>query len=404
MSSPLPIALIGSKFMGRTHSNAYLKVGKFFDLPRLPLMHTIAARDAGSLEKFAARWGWQHFTTDWREACTHPDIELVDIGTPNHVHLEQALCALEAGKHVACEKPLANTLDAARQMRDAARKANRKKQQTFVWFNYRRCPAVALAHQLVREGKLGRIYHVRCFYLQDWAGPDTPMLWRFRGDVAGSGALGDLCAHSIDTARFITGEELDEINGAYLHTFIKERKVLAGDSAGGGEISGKGAKTAGKKSKSTVDDAVVFTARFTGGAVATFEATRLSTGDKNGNRIEVHGEHGAIKFNFERMPELQWYDNTLPSRLQGWSTINVSDAGAGSGGHPYAGHWWPTAHSIGYEHGFINQAGDMLGVLCGQQPPVPLPDFEDAYQTQRVLEAVTISANNRCPVKLAEVK
>ncbi|MEM6332323.1 MAG: Gfo/Idh/MocA family oxidoreductase [Planctomycetota bacterium] len=397
MPKPLPVALIGSKFMGRTHSNGFSQAPKFFDLPRTPVMKTIAARDANDLKKFAPRWGWAGYTTDWREVCADPEIELVDVGTPNHVHAEQSIAALEAGKHVACEKPLAGTLDEARQMRDAAKK--RKKQHTFVWYNYRRCPAVSLAHQLVAEGKLGRIYHVRAFYLQDWAGPDTPMLWRFSGKQAGSGALGDLCAHSIDTARFITGDEFAEVAGSYMPTFIKERAVLEGGA--GGEISGRGAGKSRKTAKSTVDDAVVFTARMKGGAVATFEASRLSTGDKNGNSIHIHGEHGAVKFNFERMTELEWYDNTLPERLQGWSTINVSNGGAG---HPYADAWWPTAHAIGYEHGFVHQVADMCRVLGGKKPTVPIPDFADAYQTQRVLEAVTVSAKEHATVKLSEIK
>jgi predicted dehydrogenase len=400
MPKALNIGLIGSKFMGRTHSNAYLKVAKFFDLPVDPVMHTIAARDAAATRKFAERWGWQQSTDDWEAMVNDPAIDLVDVGTPNHVHRDQTLAALEAGKHVACEKPLADTLDAAREMRDAARKARQCK--TFVWYNYRRCPALTFAHQLVKEGRLGRIYHVRAFYLQDWAGPETPMLWRFKGDVAGSGALGDLCAHSIDAARFVTGDEIAEVNGAVLKTFIKQRTVLGDDA--GGEISGRGAKTSKRKAKSTVDDAVLFTAAFKGGAIATFEASRLSTGDKNGNRLEVHGEHGAVKFDFERMAELQWYDNTLPEKLQGWSTINVSNGGASGGGHPYAEAWWPTAHAIGYEHGFINQAADMLRVLGGETPLVPLPDFADAYQTQRVLEAVTQSAKNRGPVKLSQIR
>lgn len=395
----LNVALIGSKFMGRTHSNAYLKAPMHFDLPLELVMHTIAARDKADLEVFAPRWGWRDYTTRWQDVIDNDEIGLVDIGTPNHVHRDMAIAALEAGKHVACEKPLANTLDNARAMLKAAKKAqqSKAKNKTFVWYNYRRCPAVALAHQMARAGRLGRIYHVRCFYLQDWAGPDTPMLWRFKGNVAGSGALGDLCAHSIDTARFITGDEISEINGAILKTFIKERVVLAGGA--GGEISGRGAKKARKKAKSTVDDAVLFTAQFKGGAIATFEASRVSTGDKNGNRIEIHGDKGAIRFNFERMCELQWYDSTLPAAEQGWSTINVS-----GDSHPYAQAWWPAAHAIGYEHSFINQAADICLAVAKKKPVVPLPDFEDAYQTQRVLEAVTQSAKNRCSVKLSQVK
>jgi predicted dehydrogenase len=395
-AQPLHVALIGSKFMGRTHSNAYSQAPRFFDLPRPIVMKTIAARDEADLKRFAPRWGWAGYTTRWQDVCDDPEIDLVDIGTPNHLHAEQSIAALEAGKHVACEKPLAGTLDEARQMRDAAQRA--AKQRTFVWYNYRRCPAVALAHQLVQEGRLGRIYHVRAFYQQDWAGPDTPMLWRFQGDVAGSGALGDLCAHSIDTARFITGDEVAEVAGAYAPTFIEERQVLEGSA--GGEISGRGAAASTRTARSTVDDAVAFTARFQGGALATFEASRLSTGDKNGNAIHVHGEHGAVKFNFERMTELEWYDATLPEKLQGWSTINVSNGGAG---HPYAAHWWPTAHAIGYEHTFVHQAADMALDLAGDRPTVPLPDFDDAYQTQRVLAAVTASAEHCTRVPLREI-
>ncbi len=392
---PLNVALIGSKFMGRAHSNAWLKVAKFFDLPFTPVMHTVAARDPDALAAFADRWGWQNTTTDWRLAVENPEIDLVDIGTPNHLHREQAIAALEAGRHVVCEKPLAGTLDDAREMVAAAKKAKGK---TFVWYNYRRCPAVALAHQMVRDGKLGRIYHVRAAYLQDWGGPSTPLLWRFQGKLAGSGAHGDLNAHIIDMARFITGDEITEIVGAIEETFIKERDII---ESGGGEISGKGAKKQTKKGRSTVDDAVLFLARFKGGAVASFEASRLSTGDKNRNRIEVHGEKGAIRFDFERMNELEWYDNTLEGKYQGWSTINVT---RGNDGHPYAGNWWPDAHILGYEHGFVNMAADVVKAIGKQKPIVPLPDFADAYETQKVLHAAIESARNRCPIKLKDIK
>jgi len=396
MAKSLNIGLIGSKFMGRTHSNAYLKVGKFFDLPVQPVMHTIAARNEKELKKFAKRWGWNGYVTDWRDLCQNPEIDLIDVGTPNHVHKDQAIAALEAGKHVACEKPLAGTLDDARAMRDAAKSA--KGSKTFVWYNYRRCPAIALAHQLVKAGKLGRIYHVRGCYLQDWAGPDAPLMWRFQGDVAGSGALGDLLAHTIDTVRFVTGDEFKEVTGAMLETVIKERTVLEGS---GSEISGRGAKTGGKKAKSTVDDAVLALAKLKGGALASLEATRLSTGHKNQNRLEIHGEKGALRFNFERMGELDYFDATADEKTQGWTTIQASD---GNAGHPYAEAWWPVAHPIGYEHTFINMTADMLRVLGGRKPVVPLADFNDAYQTQRVLAAITASAKQRGPVKLSEVK
>ena len=389
------VALIGSKFMGRAHSNAYLKVAKFFDLPTAPVMHTVAARNAAEVAEFAKRWGWQSSTNDWQAAINNPEIDLVDVVTPNNVHREHTLAALEAGKHVACEKPLAATLDDAREMVDAAKNAKGK---TFVWYNYRRCPAVALAHQICKEGKLGKIYQIRGCYLQDWAGPDTPLMWRFQGEVAGSGALGDLCAHTIDTARFITGDEVSDVIGATMETVIKERVILEG---GGGEISGRGAATAQKMGASTVDDIVLFVARMQSGALATFEATRLSTGYKNSNRIEIHGEKGAIRFNFERMNELDWFDATLPENLQGWSTINVTN---GNADHPYASAWWPVAHVLGYEHSFVNQAADIFNVLGGQAPVTPLPDFADAYEVQRVLSAVVASNDQHTPVPLAEIR
>jgi predicted dehydrogenase len=280
-------------------------------------------------------------------------------------------------------------------MMQAAQKAKGK---TFVWYNYRRCPAVALAHQLCKSGKLGQIYQIRGCYLQDWAGPDTPLMWRFQGDVAGSGALGDLCAHTIDTARFITGDEVGEVIGATMETVIKERVILEG---GGGEISGHGAKTAQKKGPSTVDDIVLFVARMKSGALATFEATRLSTGYKNGNRIEIHGSKGAIRFNFERMNELDFYDATLPENVQGWTTINVTN---GNAGHPYAGAWWPVAHVLGYEHSFINMTADIISMIGGKEPVVPMPCFADAYEVQKVLHAVTESDKHRSPVSLGEIK
>jgi predicted dehydrogenase len=390
------VCLIGQKFMGRTHSNAFLKVGKFFpDVPLLPVMHTICGRNEAELNEFKDVWGWQNASTDWKSAVKNPEIGLVDVGTPNHLHKEMAIAALEAGKHVACEKPLAGTLDDARAMRDAAKKA--KKSKTFVWYNYRRVPAVALAHQLAKAGKLGRIFHVRAFYLQDWGGPGVPLLWRFQKKFAGSGAHGDLNAHIIDMARFITGDEITEIIGSLAETFIKERDIVSEGPKGG--IAG-GTSGAGKKGKSDVDDAVLFLARFKQGAVASFEATRLATGNQNKNGLEINGEKGSIRFNFEDMNYLEFYDATSERKTQGWTKIMVTHGGD----HPYAGNWWPDAHIIGYEHGFINQTADMLNIIGGKQPVVPMPDFEDAYKTQQVLEAAIVSATERRPVKVAEMK
>ena len=392
MPKLLNIALVGSKFMGRAHSNAWLSVNKFFDVPRDVAMRIVCALEAKETRAFARKWGWGRATTSYEDILDDETIELVDVGSPNHVHAQQSIAALEAGKHVACEKPLAGTLDDARAMRDAARNAKRRGLQTFVWFNYRRCPAVAFAHQLVRKGKLGRVYHVRAQYLQDWGGPDTPLTWRFDAKQAGSGAHGDLNAHIIDMARFITGDDIVEVSGAVQETFIKQRRIV-------GSI-GQGARSRKRRGKSTVDDCVLFLTRFKSGAIGSFEATRLATGNQNRNGIEINGAKGAIKFDFERMNELQWWDNTLDSSLRGWSRIMCTNAGD----HPYVDAYWPPAHLIGYEHGFVSQAADIIRMIAGRKPVVPMPDFEDAYQTQRVLHAAILSARERRAVRMSEVK
>jgi len=395
MAKVCNVGLIGQGFMGRTHSNAYLKVGKFFnDLPRMPVMHTVFGMKQENPEVFAARWGWQNASTDWKAVINDPNIDFVDIVTPNFMHMPPAMEALAAGKPVATEKPIAGTLADAREMVKAAKKSKAK---TFVWYNYRRCPAVALAHQLVKAGKIGRIFHVRCIYLQDWGGPDTPLLWRFQKKLAGSGAHGDLNAHIIDMARFITGDEITEISGAIAETFIKQRNLVSQGAAGG--IAG-GAKGKVKKGRSDVDDAVLFLARFKKGAAASFECSRLATGCKNQNGIEIHGDKGALRFRFEDMNYLEYYDNTADAKVQGWTKIMCTSAG----NHPYIDAWWPDAHILGYEHGFINQASDIMRVLAGKKPVVPIPDFADAYETQRVLEAALLSAKNRCAIKMSEVK
>ncbi len=390
------VALLGTKFMGRAHSNAWGAAAKFFDLPTPVSQEVVAGRDIAQTHAFAQRWGWRQATGDWRDAIEDPLVTLVDVVTPNHVHREQSIAALEAGRHVACEKPLAGTLAHAREMAAAARRS--KKCRTFVWFNYRRCPAVALAHQLVAEGKLGRLFHVRATYLQDWGGPSTPLLWRFQASKAGSGAHGDLNAHIIDLARFVTGLEFQEIVGAIEETFVKEREVIEPAASSPALSPSGGKRRPGKLGKSSVDDAVLFLARFKGGAVGSFEASRLATGNKNRNTIEVNGEFGSVSFDFERMNELRWWDNTLPERLRGWSTINCTEAV-----HPYAGSYWPSAHLIGYEHGFTSMAADIVKVLGGEAPVVPLPDFEDALQTQAVLEAALVAARKRQPVRIRDV-
>ncbi len=395
LSGTLGVALIGTKFMGRAHSIAWANAPKFFDLPLQVKMAWTAGRDAAETHEFGRKWGWQASTIDWRAAVTSESVDLIDIATPNDVHCEMAIAALEAGRHVACEKPLAATLKDARMMRDAARKAAKRGVKTFVWFNYRRIPAVARAHQLVAQGRIGRIFHVRAAYLQDWGGPATPLVWRFQAAHAGSGAHGDLNAHIIDMARFITGEEVTEVVGSIEETFIKERALVgAAKSARSGK--GKRAKAMGE---STVDDCVLFLARMSGGAVASFEATRLATGNKNRNCIEINGERGSIRFNFERLNELEFWDDTVAVADRGWTNVLCTESA-----HPYMANYWPPGHLIGYEHGFVSQAADITRVLGGAASEVAIPDFEDAWQTQRVLEAAVRSARRRKPIAICEIE
>ncbi len=377
----LSVALVGQRFMGRAHSNAWRQAPKFFDLPLEPRLSTVIGRDAASLAEFQARWGFESGSTDWESAVKADGIDLVDIVTPNDLHEGPAMAALQAGKHVACEKPLSATLDAARRMRDAA--AAHPDSKTFVWFNYRRCPAVALMHELVQEGRIGDVLHIRGSYLQSWGGPDTPMLWRFDKDRAGSGAHGDLNAHIVDMARFVTGDEVECINGAIEKTFVKERKEADGSMA-----------------KVTVDDIVSFLATFNSGATASFEASRLAQGHLNRNVLEINGTKGSVRFDFENMNVLEFLDGADDARVRGWRRIMCTDADH----HPYAAAWWPDAHVIGYEHGFTNMVADICKVLGGEAPRVPLPDFADAFETQVVLEAALTAARQGSAVDTADLR
>jgi predicted dehydrogenase len=390
----LNIALIGRGFMGRMHSNAWGQVGRFCDPPIAPVLHTACDQYAEGLDDYAARWGWRNVSTDWKDVCASPEVDLVDLGVPNYLHAPMALAALKAGKHVACEKPLARTLDEAR---DMARAAGASKGKAFVWYSYRGVPAVAFAHQLVKAGKIGKIRHVRAVYLQSWADESVPLAWRFDKKLAGSGAHGDLNAHIIDMTRFVTGEEITEISGAIAETFVKQRNKMTGPVGGG--IT-EGLKTTKGKGRVTVDDAVLFLARFSGGAVASFEAARQATGNLSRNGFEINGTKGALRFDFERMTELQYCDLSTERATRGWTTINCSNMEA----HPYMGAWWPDGHHIGYEHTFVNLADSMLRILAGKKPAAPVPDFADAYETQRVLEAVLVAARERRAVRLSEIK
>ncbi len=368
--------------MGRAHSNAWMSVNGFFDPPRAAVRRAVCGAEAAATRLFAQRWGWERAARSLREVLDDPRVDLVDVCTPNHLHAEQSIAALEAGKHVACEKPLSRTLEEATAMRDAARRAARQGTRTFVWFNYRRCPAVAFARRLASEGALGRIYHVRAGYLQDWGGPETKMSWRFDSALAGAGAHGDLGAHVVDLARFVTGLEIEEVCGALEALFIDERP---------GAGRGRG--------RSTVDDCTLFLARFAGGAVGSFEATRLATGNENRNHFEINGSGGSVRFDFSRMNELEWFDGSAPPGRRGWTTIPCTTPGA----HPYIDAYWPPGHPIGYEHQFTSQASDIIRVIAGGISVVEGPDFEDAWLTQRVLHAAQLSARERRPVRIADI-
>ncbi|MEU6040178.1 Gfo/Idh/MocA family oxidoreductase [Actinomadura sp. NPDC047616] len=375
----LGIGLVGHAFMGRAHSQAWRSVAAFFDPPYTPVMAALAGRSRERAAAAAATLGWAAVETDWKDLLRRDDVQLVDICTPGDSHAEIAVAALEAGKHVLCEKPLANSVAEAESMVAAARAARARGVRAMVGFNYRRVPAVALARRLVADGRLGRIHHVRAQYLQDWiVDPEFPLVWRLDEQKAGSGALGDIGAHIIDTAQFITGDRLVGVS-ALTETFVKERP-LAADAAGlGATADGAG------RGPVTVDDAALFIGRTAGGALASFEATRFATGRKNALRIEVNGSAGSLAFDFEAMNELWFHDQTAEPATAGFRRILVTEPE-----HPYAGAWWPAGHGLGYEHTFTHQVADLLTAIADGTDPAP--SFEDGLQVQRVLEAVAHSA------------
>jgi len=389
----LNIALIGYQFMGKAHSNAWLSAPHYFDLPLNPQMKTLCGRDGAKVRATAKRWGWEGSQTDYRAVIADPEIDLVDICVPNNLHPEIVIAAAEAKKAVACEKPLARTLKEARAMVAAVKKA---KVPNFVWFNYRRVPAVAMARRLVAAGRIGRIFHVRGLYLQDWIkDPAIPLVWRLSKAVAGSGSHGDLCAHSIDMLRYITGDEFSEVCGI-TETFIKRRPVgqmLEGLTTNAAAIRGPQ-----KMGKVDVDDAVWFLCRLKGGGVGTFEATRFATGHHNSNSIEINGEKGSLRFDFPQFSFLEFFDDTLPVSEKGWRKISCT-----TGEHPYAGQYWPAGHPIGYAETFVNTAADIVLHYAGKTDSFHA-NFEDGLRCQEVLEAVTVSAEERRWVCLKELQ
>jgi predicted dehydrogenase len=386
--------MVGYAFMGAVHSQAWRTVNRVYDLPVSARMSVLCGRDRDQVAAAAGRLGWAEHTTDWRTLIDRDDIDLIDICTPGDTHAEIALAALAAGKHVLCEKPLANPVVEARAMAEAAATAQASGVRSMCGFNYRRVPAVTLMRDLVAAGRIGTVRHVRAVYLQDWiVDPQFPLVWRLRRDVAGSGALGDIGAHIVDLTQFVTGQSITGVS-ALTETFVRERPLPAQSS--GLAASGNGRRETGEV---TVDDAALFLARLDSGAVATYEATRFATGRKNSLRVELNGSTGSLVFDFERMNELEFYDATLPTAEQGFNRIMVTEPE-----HPYLSAWWPPGHGIGYEHTFTHEMRDLLASIGAGSDPSP--SFADALQVQTVLDAVERSAAADCawtPVETAFV-
>jgi len=378
------VAMIGYAFMGATHSQGWHSAPRFFDLPVKPELAVLCGRTADAAEAAAQKLGWAEAATDWREVVTRDDIDVVDVCTPGDSHRDITLAALAAGKHVICEKPLANTVAEAEEMTAAADAARTNGVRSMVAFNYRRTPALALARQLVADGRLGRIHHVRADYLQDWiVDPEFPLVWRLQKDKAGSGALGDIGAHVVDLAAYLTGERLTGVSGT-LQRFVEKRPLPTAASG----LSAQGGGDGQQVGEVTVDDAAAFFGRTESGALATFEATRFATGRKNAMRIELNGSEGSVAFDFERLNELMFYDGSGPASEAGFRRIMVTEPD-----HPYAGAWWPPGHGLGYEHTFVHEIADFVrDVAAGRDPS---PSFEDGLYVQRVLDAVERSAEQR---------
>ncbi len=378
MTGTLNVGMVGYAFMGAVHSQAWRTAGRFFDLPLAPELAVLCGRNAAATQAAADRMGWAAVETDWKALVRRDDVDLVDVCTPGDTHAEITVAALEAGKHVLCEKPLANTVEEARAMVAAAERAQERGVHSMVAFNYRRVPAIALARRLVEQGRIGEIRHVRAVYLQDWiVDPEFPLVWRLQKDKAGSGALGDIGAHIVDAAQFVTGDRLTGVS-ALTETFIKERPLV-------GESSGLAATATVERGPVTVDDAALFMGRFAGGAVASFEATRFATGRKNALRLEINGSRGSLAFDFESMNELSFFDGDDPADSNGFRRILVTEPT-----HPYTGAWWPPGHGLGYEHTFTHEIADLVRDLGAGTAPTP--SFADGLQVQLVLDAVSRSA------------
>jgi predicted dehydrogenase len=375
MAKKINVGMVGYKFMGKAHSHAYRDVAMFFKTETVPVMKVICGRTETAVSEAARKFGWEAYETSWEKLLQREDIGLIDINTPNSTHREIAVAAAKAGKHILCEKPLAISLAEAEEMLKAAREAGVKH---MVCFNYRKVPAVALAKKLIGEGRLGKIYHFRAQYLQDWiTDPEFPLVWRLKKEQAGAGTHGDLNSHIIDLARYLVGD-IAKVVGMQ-ETFIKKRPEL--------EVSEK--LTTGLTAESrrrklgevTVDDATLFLARFKNGALGSFEATRFANGRRNGLRFEINGSKGSLLFELENMNELWFYSCEDPQGMQGFRKILVSEVT-----HPYIEAWWPPGHIIGYEHSFVHVVYDFMKAL--DEDRLPSPNFADGVECQKVLEAV----------------
>jgi predicted dehydrogenase len=371
----LGVGMVGYAFMGAAHSQAWRTAPHAFDLPVRPVLAALCGRDPAATAAAAQRYGFESTETDWHALLDRDDVQLIDVCTPGDSHAEISVAALEAGKHVLCEKPLANTVPEAEAMAAAAARAQARGVRSMVGFNYRRVPALALARQLIAGGQVGEIRHVRASYLQDWlADPAFPLTWRLQREHAGSGALGDLGAHIVDLAQYLTGQLIAGVSGVTA-TFVPERP-LPGDPGATGRV--------------TVDDAVAFTGRLESGALASFEATRFASGRKNALRIEVNGARGSLAFDLERLNELEFADHTGSSSTgdpltQGFRRILVTEPG-----HPYLSAWWPPGHVLGWEHTFTHEVRDLVTAIA--EGTDPEPSFADGLQVQHVLGAVSASA------------
>jgi predicted dehydrogenase len=376
----LGVGMVGYSFMGAVHSHAWRNVGRVFDLGAEVEMRAICGRSELAVANAASKFGWQSHMTDWRELVARPDIDIVDICTPGSTHEQIAVAALSQGKNVICEKPLANNVAEASRMAAVAESSRGK---SMVAFNYRRVPALAHAQELVRAGKLGRIFHVRAVYLQDWIiDPQFPLVWRLVKDEAGSGALGDLGAHIVDAAQFVTGARITGVSGR-LTTFINERPFPS--EATSQHLSAASDPAQSAMGAVTVDDAALFLANFDNGAVGTFEATRFAAGRKNAMALEVNGEKASIRFEFEAMNELWVHDHTEAEATAGFRRVLVTESD-----HPYLDAWWPPGHVLGYDHTFTNELRDFVRAIVDDTHPQP--SFADGLYVQRVLDAVERSS------------